>query len=77
MAVGVAYLYVQIGIAGDRPLRRRPRHLPVPARRRCCVSQQRAEELELRSKQLASFQVGMLSAMLRTLDLRDQMTARH
>ena len=31
----------------------------------------------MRSKQLASFQVGMLSAMLRTLDLRDQMTARH
>jgi putative nucleotidyltransferase with HDIG domain len=41
------------------------------------LSQQRAEELEVRSKQLASFQVGMLSAMLRTLDLRDQMTARH
>ncbi len=41
------------------------------------LSQQRAKELEQRSKQLASFQVGMLSAMLRTLDLRDQMTARH
>jgi len=41
------------------------------------LSQQRAEELEERGKQLASFQVGMLSAMLRTLDLRDQMTARH
>jgi putative nucleotidyltransferase with HDIG domain len=41
------------------------------------LSQRRAEELERRSKQLASFQVGMLSAMLRTLDLRDQMTARH
>jgi putative nucleotidyltransferase with HDIG domain len=41
------------------------------------LSQRRAHELELRSKQLASFQVGMLSAMLRTLDLRDQMTARH
>ena len=41
------------------------------------LSQQRARELELRSNQLASFQVGMLSAMLRTLDLRDQMTARH
>jgi putative nucleotidyltransferase with HDIG domain len=41
------------------------------------LSQQRALELELRSKQLASFQVGMLSALLRTLDLRDQMTARH
>jgi putative nucleotidyltransferase with HDIG domain len=41
------------------------------------LSQQRAHELERRSKQLASFQVGMLSALLRTLDLRDQMTARH
>jgi putative nucleotidyltransferase with HDIG domain len=41
------------------------------------LSQQRAQELEQRSKQLASFQVGMLSAMLRTLDLRDKMTARH
>ncbi len=41
------------------------------------LSQQRALELEQRSNQLASFQVGMLSAMLRTLDLRDQMTARH
>jgi putative nucleotidyltransferase with HDIG domain len=41
------------------------------------LSQRRAHELEVRSKQLASFQVGMLSAMLRTLDLRDQMTARH
>jgi putative nucleotidyltransferase with HDIG domain len=41
------------------------------------LSRDRAEELEKRSKQLASFQVGMLSAMLRTLDLRDQMTARH
>jgi putative nucleotidyltransferase with HDIG domain len=41
------------------------------------LSQQRARELEVRSNQLASFQVGMLSAMLRTLDLRDQMTARH
>ena len=41
------------------------------------LSQQRGDELERRSKQLASFQVGILSAMLRTLDLRDQMTARH
>ncbi len=41
------------------------------------LSQQRAEELELRASQLASFQVAILSALLRTLDLRDQMTARH
>jgi putative nucleotidyltransferase with HDIG domain len=41
------------------------------------LSQQRAEELEDRTKQLVSFQVGMLSALMRTLDLRDEMTARH
>jgi putative nucleotidyltransferase with HDIG domain len=76
MAVGVAYLYHAAG-------------LPAIALfgvvlvtfqyllGALIVSQQRAEELERRSKQLASFQVGMLSALLRTLDLRDQMTARH
>jgi len=41
------------------------------------LSQQRAGELEVRAKQLAGFQVGLLSALLRTLDLRDRMTARH
>ena len=41
------------------------------------VSQERAEELELRAKQLAGFQIALLGALLRTLDLRDQMTARH
>jgi putative nucleotidyltransferase with HDIG domain len=40
-------------------------------------SEDRAEELAKRTKQLASLQVGLLSAMLRTLDLRDRMTARH
>jgi putative nucleotidyltransferase with HDIG domain len=38
--------------------------------REMLVSQQRAD-------QLASFQVGMLSALAHTLDLRDRMTARH
>ena len=33
LAVGVAFIYHVIGLAGDRPLRRRPGHLPVPARR--------------------------------------------
>jgi putative nucleotidyltransferase with HDIG domain len=41
------------------------------------LSQQRSDELELRARQLAGFQVGVLSALLRTLDLRDRMTARH
>jgi putative nucleotidyltransferase with HDIG domain len=41
------------------------------------LSQQRADELELRAKQLAGFQLALLSALLRALDLRDRMTARH
>jgi putative nucleotidyltransferase with HDIG domain len=41
------------------------------------LSQERGEELELRARQLAGFQVAVLSALLRTLDLRDRMTARH
>ncbi len=76
LAVGVAYLYVQFG-------------LPTVALFAVVVivfqyligalllSQQRADELELRAKQLAGFQVALLSALLRTLDLRDRMTARH
>jgi putative nucleotidyltransferase with HDIG domain len=41
------------------------------------TSEDRAEDLQRRTEQLASLQVGLLSAMLRTLDLRDRMTARH
>ena len=41
------------------------------------TSEERAEDLERRTQQLASLQMGVLSAMLRTLDLRDRMTARH
>jgi putative nucleotidyltransferase with HDIG domain len=76
MTCGVAYLYHQIGIAGVAlfGIVLITFQYLLGA---LLLSQQRAEELEQRSKQLASFQVGMLSAMLRTLDLRDQMTARH
>jgi putative nucleotidyltransferase with HDIG domain len=76
MAVGIAYLYIHVGLAAIAlfgVVLVTFQYLLGAL----LVSQQRAEELELRSKQLASFQVGMLSAMLRTLDLRDQMTARH
>jgi putative nucleotidyltransferase with HDIG domain len=39
--------------------------------------QLRTQGLEDRNRKLASFQIGVLSGLLRTLDLRDQMTARH
>ncbi|MDX6649606.1 MAG: hypothetical protein QOJ97_1557 [Solirubrobacteraceae bacterium] len=37
----------------------------------------RTHELEARTNQLASLQLGMISALLHTLDARDRMTARH
>jgi putative nucleotidyltransferase with HDIG domain len=76
LAVGVTFIYHQVGITAIAFF-----GIVLVTFQyllgQLLLSQQRAEELELRSKQLASFQVGMLSAMLRTLDLRDQMTARH
>jgi putative nucleotidyltransferase with HDIG domain len=41
------------------------------------LSQDRAEELEARTTELASLQVGVLAALVQTLSLRDKMTARH
>jgi len=76
MAVGVAFIYNEIGLAGVALF-----GIVLVTFQyllgALLKSQERAEELEVRTKQLASFQVGMLSALLRTLDLRDQMTARH
>jgi putative nucleotidyltransferase with HDIG domain len=76
MAVGVAFIFHQVGIAAVAlfgVVLITFQHLLG----QLLLSEQRAEELEDRTKQLVSFQVGMLSALLRTLDLRDEMTARH
>jgi putative nucleotidyltransferase with HDIG domain len=40
-------------------------------------SQQRAEALDARTHELASLHLGLVSALVHTLDLRDRMTARH
>jgi len=76
MAVGVAFIYYEIGLAGVAMF-----GIVLVTFQyllgALLQSLERARELEVRGKQLASFQVGMLSALLRTLDLRDQMTARH
>jgi putative nucleotidyltransferase with HDIG domain len=83
MAMGVAFLYHRIGIAAILLfgiVLFTYQYLLGQLR----ISERRAEELERRGKQLgartrqlATLQVGMLSALLRTLDLRDRMTARH
>jgi putative nucleotidyltransferase with HDIG domain len=76
MTVGAAFAYDQIGVAAIALfglVLLTFQHLLG----QLLVSQQRAEDLEARTKKLVSFQVGMLSALMRTLDLRDEMTARH
>jgi putative nucleotidyltransferase with HDIG domain len=45
--------------------------------RQLLLSQERGVQLEARSTQLASLQVGVLAALVQTLSLRDRMTARH
>lgn len=76
MAVGIAFIYNEIGLAGVAlfgVVLVTFQYLLGAL----LLSQQREQELDKRTHELASFQVGMMSALLRTLDLRDQMTARH
>jgi putative nucleotidyltransferase with HDIG domain len=76
IAIGLSYLYIHLGLASLALFAIALLILQnlVGA---LLLSQQRGDELELRAKELAGFQVGLLSALLRTLDLRDRMTARH
>ncbi len=76
LAVGIAYLYIEIGLATVAlfAIVLVTFQYLIGA---LLISQQRADELELKAKQLAGFQVALLGALLRTLDLRDRMTARH
>ncbi len=76
LAVGLAYLYIHVGLASLALFAIALLILQYLIGA-LLLSQRRSEELELRAKQLAGFQVGLLSALLRTLDLRDKMTARH
>ena len=82
LAIAVAYLYAHVGLAAiglfGAVLITFQRLLG-----QLLLSERRAEELErrghqltTRTTQLATLQVGVLSALLRTLDLRDRMTAR-
>ena len=76
LAVGVAYAYHEVGlpaIALVGVVLLTFQYLLGAL----LLSQERADELEVRNRQLAGFQVALLSALLRTLDLRDRMTARH
>jgi putative nucleotidyltransferase with HDIG domain len=76
VAAGIAYVYVRIGLSALALF-----FIVLIVYEYLLgllfLARQRGEELEIRSKQLASFQLGILSSTIRTLDLRDQRTARH
>jgi putative nucleotidyltransferase with HDIG domain len=83
LAVGIAYLYVSVGLAAIA-LFGIVLFIFQYLLGQLLLSERRAEELEVsgeqlrsRTKQLATLQVGVLSAIMHTLDLRDKMTARH
>jgi putative nucleotidyltransferase with HDIG domain len=76
LAVGIAYLYHRVGIAAIA-LFAIVLFTFQYLLGQLLISEERAEELGQRTRQLASLQVGLLSALLHTLDLRDRMTARH
>ena len=76
MAVGAAYFYVEFGLSAIA-LIAIVLIIFQYLLGALTLSQHRADELEVRAKQLAGFQVALLAALVRTLDLRDRRTARH
>jgi putative nucleotidyltransferase with HDIG domain len=76
LAIGVAYLYARVGL-GAIALFGAVLLIFQQLLGKLLLSEARAEELERRTSQLSRFQLELLSVLLRTLDLRDRMTARH
>jgi putative nucleotidyltransferase with HDIG domain len=76
LAVGITYLYFEVGLAAIVLFGLVLLTFQYLLHE-LLLSERRAEELERRNTQLASFQLGLMSALLHTLDLRDRMTARH
>jgi putative nucleotidyltransferase with HDIG domain len=65
LGIGVVLMVAAVGLAFQYVL-----HLAFEA-------ESRGQALETRTRELASLQVGLLDTVLRTLSLRDKMTARH
>jgi putative nucleotidyltransferase with HDIG domain len=76
LTVGIVWIYEQVGLAA-LVLLTGVLFTFQYLLRELLRSQHRAEALDQRTHQLASLQLGTMSALLHTLDLRDRMTARH
>jgi putative nucleotidyltransferase with HDIG domain len=76
LALGIAYLYAQVGLAAIA-LFAVVLFSFQTLLGKLFLSESRRVELEERNRQLSGFHVELLTILLRTLDLRDRMTARH
>jgi putative nucleotidyltransferase with HDIG domain len=76
LAAAMAYAYLRVGIAAIAMV-----IVVIVSEQRLLgqvfAAEQRAEQLRERMDELASLHTGLLNTMIRTLDLRDRMTARH
>jgi putative nucleotidyltransferase with HDIG domain len=76
LTAGVAFSYSRIGLASVA-LAAVVLFVFLYILRTSVQAQERGEELERRTTELASLQVGLLTTVLQTLSMRDAMTARH
>jgi putative nucleotidyltransferase with HDIG domain len=76
LTAGVAFSFSRIGVASVG-LAAVTLFVFLYIVRTSLQAQERGEELEQRTKELASLQVGLLTTVLQTLSMRDAMTARH
>jgi putative nucleotidyltransferase with HDIG domain len=76
LTAGVAFSYDQIGV-GAVGLLAVVLFVFQYLLRAGIQAHERGEELELRTRELAALQVGLLTTVMQTLSMRDAMTARH
>jgi putative nucleotidyltransferase with HDIG domain len=76
LAVGMTWFYGRVGLAALALLTGVLFTFQYLLRE-LLQSQHRAEALDARTRELASLQIGVVGALVHTLDLRDRMTARH
>jgi putative nucleotidyltransferase with HDIG domain len=76
LTLGIAYLYVKVGLEAIA-LFGLVLFSFQTVLGKLFLSESRRVELEERNRQLSGFHVELLTILLRTLDLRDRMTARH
>jgi putative nucleotidyltransferase with HDIG domain len=76
LAAGIAFVYERVGV-GAVGLMAVVLFICQYLLRAGIQAYERGEELEKRTRELASLQVGLISTVLQTLSMRDAMTARH